>query len=696
MDCRPDGSAAAPLELRCSPHLLSWLDASQASLAVTTYQTHRLFLLGLKPDGTLSAFERLFEGAMGLHATDNGGLVLGTRFQIWRLDGTVPRADPYRAYDRLYVPRMSHTTGDLSIHDVAAGPDRQTWFTNTLYSCIAATSDRASFTPVWKPPFISKLVPEDRCHLNGLALRDSRPRYVSAVSRSDVAAGWRDRRLDSGCIIDIEANEIVATGLSMPHSPRFHQGRLWVLNSGTGELGYVDERSGRFEAITFCPGYLRGLAIHDGYAIVGLSKPRANRLFSGLTLDERLAAKDAEPRCGLWVVDLTTGHVAHWLEFHGLVTELYDVQVLPGVRRPAALGFRSDEIQRVIHFEDEGGPATHVLGGNHRPAARQSPPGPDPVHALPAHPGGYILRVHRALSLPGALTDLEPLTFPSLAKQARARDLHQPLLGVCAYHHGEPVGLAIAESHPEHEPARLLSLFVLPGHRGRGIGTALMSALEESVIQTGAVALDMAFRSDWPSVPALERLLEHQGWSRPEASMLLFKGTMDDIAAADWVRRCQPPPGCAIFAWQDLTGTERQAILAHQRAAPWYPDKLSPFQDEDRIEPLNSLGLRQGTEVVGWLITHRIAPDTIQYTTLFVRRDLQPLGRALPLLAEAIRRQMVSGVTKGTCVVDPGNPAMARYMARRFRPYGISVRELRRSHKALAGLLAANARLRIA
>ncbi len=127
--------------------------------------------------------------------------------------------------------------------------------------------------------------------------------------------------------MDIEANEVILTGLSMPHSPRFYRGKLWLLNSGTGEFGYLDLAAGQFEPVAFCPGYMRGLAFWGNYAVVGLSKPR-DRHFAGLALDERLAAKDTKPRCGLMVIDLTTGSIAHWLELEGVVTELYDVQVL--------------------------------------------------------------------------------------------------------------------------------------------------------------------------------------------------------------------------------------------------------------------------------------------------------------------------------------------------------------------------------
>jgi len=110
-------------------------------------------------------------------------------------------------------------------------------------------------------------------------MRDSKPAFVTAVSKSDTIDGWRDRRADGGVVIDVENNRVICEGLSMPHSPRWHDGKLWVLNAGTGELGYVEmpkgkAKMGKFKPIAFCPGFLRGLSFHDGFAFVGLSRPR--------------------------------------------------------------------------------------------------------------------------------------------------------------------------------------------------------------------------------------------------------------------------------------------------------------------------------------------------------------------------------------------------------------------------------------
>ena len=255
-------------------------------------------------------------------------------------------------YDRVYVPQVGYVTGDLDIHDVAVDRDGRVVFANTLFGCLATTSDTHSFHPLWQPPFLTKLAAEDRCHLNGLAMRNGRPAYVTAVSQSDAVDGWRDRRQDSGCVVDVETNEVVVTGLSMPHSPRMYRETLWLLDSGTGFFGKVNRKRGEFERIAFCPGYPRGLAFFGNFAVVGLSKCRENRTFRGLPLDENLASRQAEPRCGLQVIDLTSGDVVHWVRIEGVVSELYDVAVLPGIRRPSCIGFKTDEIRRVLRLGD--------------------------------------------------------------------------------------------------------------------------------------------------------------------------------------------------------------------------------------------------------------------------------------------------------------------------------------------------------
>ena len=356
-------TAAQPLlRIDCSRHFLDWLAASDIALALSTYQSGKLFLIGRCEDGRLSVFERSFNRAMGLWASADGGdLYLATLFQIWRFRDALDGRPDREGFDRLYVPQLAWTTGELDVHDLARDRHGRLLFVNTLMSCLATVSETASFLPLWRPPFISRLAAEDRCHLNGLALRDGLPAHVTAVARCDVADGWRDHRSEGGVVIDLATDRVVAEGLSMPHSPRWYRERLWLLESGSGWLGHLDPASGRFERVTFCPGYARGLAFHGNWAVVGISKPRGDAMFRGLALDRELEARGAVPRCGLLVVDLDSGEIRHWLRFEGIVGELYDVVLLPGVRRPRALGFRSDEIRRLVTI-GEAAPLLPAVG----------------------------------------------------------------------------------------------------------------------------------------------------------------------------------------------------------------------------------------------------------------------------------------------------------------------------------------------
>ena len=320
---------------------------------MTTYQSGKLFLIGLKSPDRLSIFERTFNRAMGLWS-DAQTMWLASAFQLWRLENVYASGEVVDGYDRLYVPRVGYTTGDIDVHDVAVDGEGNTLFVSSLFSCLATVSKRHNFAPLWRPPFISKLAAEDRCHLNGLAVLDGQARYATACSQSDIVDGWRDHRTNGGCVIDVRSDEIVAEGLSMPHSPRLYRDRLWVLDSGTGYFGYVDRKSGKYERVTLCPGYARGLTFHGDYAVVGVSRPRHEPTFKGLRVEAELAARKAVARSGVQVIDLGSGDIVHWLRVEGIVEELYDVVVLPGVIRPKALGFKTDEIRYNVWVNEDG------------------------------------------------------------------------------------------------------------------------------------------------------------------------------------------------------------------------------------------------------------------------------------------------------------------------------------------------------
>jgi len=348
MDAKPKEPS---LQLTTSRLFPSWLASRNASIAFTTYQAGKFFLIGVNAEGSISVFERTIERPMALCAA-GGDLYLSSLFQLWRF-AAIPGAGDYQGYDRLYAPRQSWVTGDVDIHDIKLDAAGRVIFVNTLFSCLATPSTTDSFDPFWRPKFISKLAAEDRCHLNGMAMRDGRPAFATAVGRSDVADGWRDHRVGGGVLIEIDSKEIVATGLSMPHAPRWRDGRIYFVNAGTGEFGHIDVASGKFTPIAFCPGFLRGLDFVGDFAVVTMSLPRGNKTFENLPLQETLDRTGANPRCGLAVIDLKSGDLAHWLRLEGVVTELFDAVVLEGAKRPAAIGFRSDEIRRVLSIGPE-------------------------------------------------------------------------------------------------------------------------------------------------------------------------------------------------------------------------------------------------------------------------------------------------------------------------------------------------------
>lgn len=473
----PNNSPAVTMQ--ASDQLYQWLENEHISFAFTTYQANRLFLVGRKENGHLAVNERLFDKPMGLYASDEN-LYMATRYQIWQLENRLAQGEQQHGCDRLYVPSQSHTTGDLNVHDVVVTQQQEILFINTDFSCVATLQPGFSFAPVWKPPFITKLAAEDRCHLNGLAMQDGKPAYVTACSATDAAAGWRNHRQDGGVVMHIPSNEIIATGLSMPHSPRWYQGKLWLLNSGTGEFGYLDGDT--FVPVLFCSGFVRGLAFWKNYALVGLSKLRS-KVFSGLSLEQRLAADNMTSQCGLMIIDLKSGNIIHTLTIDGVVQELFDVVVLPNVRKPRALGFQDDDIDRMISFPgSEGMIATKPTVK--RPGLSQ----PVQVPGVPRasqldQPDEPAIKYQKVLHLtPESLLPYEAMTYPSLQQRWQTHPQRGELVGISASVAGEMIGFAVAECWQEggKSQVELLSSYVLPAYLDQPIERQLHQHLQQT------------------------------------------------------------------------------------------------------------------------------------------------------------------------------------------------------------------------
>jgi uncharacterized protein (TIGR03032 family) len=334
-----------------------------ASLLVTTYQANKLLAVRAEGNG-LSTLVRTFDRPMGL-AVRGDKLALGCREQMWEFRNAptiAPLVEPTGQHDACFIPRASHVTGDIGVHEVSWAGD-ELWLVNTRFSCLCTLDPAFSFVPRWRPPFITALSAEDRCHLNGLAVVDGKPTFVTALGETDTDKGWRENKARGGCVMEVSSGEIINRGLSMPHSPRWHDGRLWLLESGTGQLVHVDAFRGQRQTVAELPGFARGLAIRGRYAFVGLSKIRATSAMDGVPL----AARREELKSGVAVVDLVTGQLRALLEFQTAVEEIFDVQLLVGVRFPEVMGFQKDTIQHTFVIPPAIRPS-HSVNGSFPPA----------------------------------------------------------------------------------------------------------------------------------------------------------------------------------------------------------------------------------------------------------------------------------------------------------------------------------------
>lgn len=347
----PTSGESAPLRAVHTANFPGLLRQLRASILVTTYQAGKLVMVRDEGDHLNTHF-RAFPAPMGM-ALAGDRLAIGTQMQVWEfvdVPAVAARLEPPGRHDACFLPRSSHVTGNIQIHEMAWGVGDELWAVNTRFSCLCTLDRSASFTPRWRPPFVSTLEPTDRCHLNGLAMVDGRPRYVTALGETDAPGGWRADKAKGGVLMDVDSNEVIARGLSMPHSPRWHAGRLWVCESGAGTIGFVDLGSGRYEPVAEVPGFTRGVEFVGDLAFVGLSQVRESAVFSGIPITERLTAE--QRTCGVCVIDVARGLVVGLLRFETAVQEVFAVTLLPGRLHPDLINDDEKLIQNSFTVPD--------------------------------------------------------------------------------------------------------------------------------------------------------------------------------------------------------------------------------------------------------------------------------------------------------------------------------------------------------
>jgi len=351
-------------DLHLNADFMNFLSSENMSVAFTTYEGGKLIIVGPGYNGAIVA-ERNFTRCMALYIEDQN-IWVSTEHNILQLENGLEKGQYWEnQWDRLYLPRSSHFTGGVDAHEILRANDGYLYGVITGHNCIARIdyNDRGSFSPYWKPPFINNIITGDRCHLNGLCLEDGELAYVSIVAETTEPQEWKKHREDGGIIIDIRKDEIIASGLSMPHTPRVHEGVLWFLEAGKGYLCRYDPKTKGVERVLWRPGFLRGLHFYKKYAFICSSAPR-NKVFEGLPLQEELKERDVEPRCALDVINMETMELAYSINITGHVKEIYDVALLMDCRQPLLHGFMDEDIKKIVVFGDD---LTELGALNNRP-----------------------------------------------------------------------------------------------------------------------------------------------------------------------------------------------------------------------------------------------------------------------------------------------------------------------------------------
>ena len=337
----------SPLSCVYSPNLPELLNYTDCTLIISTYQAGKIIFVSAIDTHNLVQLSFGFHRPMGIAATGDQ-LAVATRdtdevlIDIPELSSADPKQ--FGMHDRLYVPQTTYFSGEINMHDIAWGDDGL-WGVNTLFSCLVLANNTLSFEPKWFPSFITDSVGEDRCHINGLALEEGKPRYVTALGESNIEKGWRRDKVSGGILIDVEKDEIVLRNLPMPHSPRIYDDALYFLLSSTGELARTTLDAGSFEIIAQLPGFARGMARYQNYLFVGLSRLRkSSPTFADLPIAQRSLFS------GFVVLDLQSESIVATFQYENGCEEIYDIQIIPAVHRPGILE-KEKETKRPNHLE---------------------------------------------------------------------------------------------------------------------------------------------------------------------------------------------------------------------------------------------------------------------------------------------------------------------------------------------------------
>jgi len=336
-------NAPSPFSCTFTPNIPELLNRLNCTIAISTYQAGKIVFLSAKNDEELIQLPRTFNKAMGI-TLQGDKMAIATKDEVIILVNSQGLAQSYPkqpgVYDGLFMPQAVYYTGQIDIHDLHWG-DEGLWAVNTSFSCLVLINEEYHFMPKWKPAFISNLASEDRCHLNGMAIIDGKPKYVTTFGNGDSPQSWRENITKTGMVIDIGSGEEILTNLPMPHSPRFYDGKLYLLLSATGEVICAEPEKGRYEVVSDLSGFVRGMAKYSDYLFIGLSRLRKNS-----STFKHLSIADKALNAGIKILHLPTGGYVGEIKYQSTVDEIYDVQIIPDIKRPGILNTYRDDYKK--------------------------------------------------------------------------------------------------------------------------------------------------------------------------------------------------------------------------------------------------------------------------------------------------------------------------------------------------------------
>lgn len=339
------GKTPPPFTCTYSPNVPELLNTLNVTIAISTYQAGKVIFISSIDDEKMIQLPRNFDKAMGM-AFKPGKLAIAVKDEVIILANSPEMAATYPTkpdvYDAMFLPRATYFTGQVDLHDLEwSGEDL--WAVNTRFSCLAKIDTDFSFKPQWVPSFISKLSPDDRCHLNGMCFKNGEPAFVTALGKTDTPEGWRPGKASGGIIMDVKTNKIILDELPMPHSPRIYNGELYCLLSAAGQLIMVEPESGKYVVKQQFEGYVRGMSKAGDYLFIGLSKIRKKSSSFG-----DLPIAETSKHCGIEILHFPTMSRVAQIHYHSSVEELYDVKIMEGMRRPNVLSTLKDDFRKAL------------------------------------------------------------------------------------------------------------------------------------------------------------------------------------------------------------------------------------------------------------------------------------------------------------------------------------------------------------